>query len=71
MFRHKKKIPKKYDQETQEPVLRVSICTGETVAGFRSRTSGEIEEVMLIRDDRNLEEFMNQYGLTEVPRKVY
>lgn len=71
MFRHKKKILKKYDQETQDPVLHVSICTGETVAGFRSRTSGEIEEVMLIRDERDLEEFMNQYGLTEVPRKIY
>ena len=36
------------------PVIRSSICTGEQVAGFKDLTSGKFEELMLLRDDRDL-----------------
>ena len=46
----KKKIVKKtYDRENMKPVIRVSICTGEEVAGFKDIRTGKIEEIMLIR----------------------
>ena len=39
----KKKIMEqtvKYDPESQYPVIRSSICTGEKVAGFKDKTGG-------------------------------
>ncbi len=58
-----------YDHENQRPVLRCSICTGEQVAGFKDIHTGKFEEVMLIRDERELREFMAQYGVSEVTRE--
>lgn len=69
--RKKKREPEEYDRENKVPVLHASICTGETVAGFRDKKSGKFEEVMLVRGDRDLQEFMDRYGLTEIPKKEY
>lgn len=64
------KIPEaSYDHENQRPILRCSICTGEQVAGFKNIHTGRFEEVMLIRNDRELREFMEQYGVSEVTRE--
>lgn len=72
LFFHKKKVVKKtYDAEVYRPILRRSICTGETVAGFRHRHDGSFKEVMLIRDDQDLKEFMETYSLSEVPATEY
>ena len=56
MFR--KRVPKaEYDKESQKPVIRASICTGEQVAGFKDIHTGKFTEVMLIRNQKDLEEF--------------
>ena len=60
---------KSYDPETQRPVLRCSICTGEQVAGFKDIRSGKFEEVMLIRDKNDLDDFMGQYGIREISKE--
>ena len=61
-----------YDPKTVKPVLRRSICTGETTAGFRE-LSGErkYREIMLIRNEKDLREFMETYGIGEVPDTEY
>ena len=41
-----------YDPETERPVIRASICTGEQVAGFKNKTTGAFREIMLIRSER-------------------
>lgn len=61
---HKKAKPQGYDRETQRPVIRAGICTGEQVAGFRDRRTGKFTEIMLIRDRRDLEEFREVYGIS-------
>ncbi len=58
-----------YNPQTHRPILRCSICTGEQVAGFKDLRTGKFEEVMLVRDDRELREFMERYGLSEVPKE--
>ncbi len=61
-----------YDPETQEPVLRCSICNGEQVAGFKDRGTGTFTEVMLIRTPADLETFRTRYGIDNGQiRKVY
>ena len=71
LFHKKKKEVKSYDKENYEPVLRSSICTGETTAGFRHRTSGKFIEDRLIVSDKDLKEFKELYGITEELRTIY
>ena len=71
MFFRKKKKVKEYDRETLEPVLCRSICTGETTAGFRNRATGKYTEYTLIRTEADLNEFREQYGITEEMKVIY
>ena len=58
--------PEPYDPATQTPVIRCSICTGEKVAGFKNKTDGHFTEVMLIRSDKDLKAFKEQYRVDTV-----
>ena len=54
-----------------KPVIKCSICNGEQVAGFQDIHTGAFEEDMLIRDGSDLKEFMELYGITEEPERIY
>ncbi len=54
-----------YDKGGKVPVIRCSVCTGEQVAGFRDPVSGKFGELMLLRDDRDLAEFLRRYQVEE------
>lgn len=58
-----------YDKDTKKPVLKCSICNGEQVAGFKDIQTGKFEEVTLIRNAKELEEFMNRYGIKEISKE--
>ena len=70
MFKKRQLQKASYDKENQIPILKCSICNGEQVAGFKDVHTGKFEEVMLIRNDRDLEEFKGKYGV-EVVGKEY
>jgi hypothetical protein len=59
-----KKPAKSFDRTQCKPVLHCSICTGEQVAGFKDLQTGHFEDVMLIRTPKDLDTFLEQYGLT-------
>lgn len=59
-----------YDSAKQKAVIRCSICTGEQVAGFQDVHTGKFEEVMLIRNQADLQHFKEQYGVEEIT-KIY
>ena len=61
---------KEYDPAVCRPVLRCSICTGEQVAGFQDLRTGRFEEAELIRNDRELQDFLDRYGLKDI-EKIY
>lgn len=66
MFGKRKKtetIP--FDKSGKIPVIRSSICTGEQVAGFKDAASGRFEELMLVRDGKDLAEFLRRYQVEE------
>ncbi len=69
MFRKKQPVKKEYDRDNQKPVLRCSICTGEQVAGFKNIHTGQWEEVMLIKNEEDLETFKRMYDLKEVAKE--
>ncbi len=62
MFGRKKAAPV-FDRTGKTPVIRASICTGEKVAGYRDE-KGRFTEVMLIRGDRDMQEFLDRYGFS-------
>lgn len=63
--RRKKQQVNPYNKEGKIPVIRSSICTGEQVAGFRDAASGKFEEIMLIRTDSDLRDFLRLYQVEE------
>lgn len=67
----KKTVVKSYDKERQKPVIKVSICNGEQVVGFKDIHTGKIEEIMLIKSPEDLERFKKIYGITEEIEKEY
>lgn len=58
-----------YDPAVQKPVLRCSICTGEQVAGFKDLHTGKFTDIMLIRNEKDLQSFKEQYGVTEITKE--
>lgn len=68
MFGRKKK-QLSYDHENLKPVIRCSICNGEQVAGFKDVHTGKFDEIMLIRNEKDLKEFMDMYGVDTVTRE--
>ena len=71
-FRKKeKKIEPKYDPSIRRPAIRSSICTGEKVAGFENLQTEKFEEIQLIRNDKDLQEFKKRYGIEGEIRTIY
>lgn len=63
--RRKKHAAVPFDKSGKIPVIRSSICTGEQTAGFQDEATGKIQEVMLIRGEADLREFVEEYNLDE------
>ncbi|MBR3278291.1 MAG: aspartate dehydrogenase, partial [Lachnospiraceae bacterium] len=53
------------DRENMKPILHASICTGETVAGFKNRRTGKFEEVMLVKSEADKVLFKEIYDITD------
>ncbi len=60
---------KEYDREQFKPVMKCSICNGEKVAGFQNIRTGKFEEIMLIRSEADLQDFMRTYGIESVTKE--
>ena len=58
-----------FDPDKQTAVIKCSLCTGEQVAGFKSKEDGHFTEVMLIRDDKDLAEFKEIYRIEEIKKE--
>lgn len=58
-----------YNPENQTAVLKCSICNGEQVAGFKDKQTGHFTEVCLIRNGKELDEFMEKYGLSTIMKE--
>ena len=71
MFGKKKSVIPQipYDPEIQRAVLKCSICNGEQVAGFKDKMTGKFTEVCLIRDDKELDKFMELYDLSSISKE--
>ena len=66
-----KKLHKTYDKNEWTPVLKSSICTGETVAGFRNNHTGIFRDECLIRSQEDLSNFKEVYCIDFEMEKIY
>ena len=68
LFRRKTQ-PNPFPPDRYEPVLRRSICTGETTACVRERETGKVHDLLLIRTEQDLKQFAADYGVgpSEIP----
>lgn len=69
MFGRKAVKKKTYDKENLRPILRCSICNGEQVAGFKNIHTGKFEEVMFIRNEKDLAEFKAMYDIETITKE--
>ena len=67
----KKTVIKTYDKENKTPVIKASICNGEQVVGFKNIHTGKIEEIMLIKNQVDLDAFKKMYGIDDEIGKEY
>lgn len=58
-----------FQPESHKPILKCSICTGEQVAGFKDINTGAFTEVMLIKDGKDLDRFMEMYDLAAITKE--
>jgi len=58
-----------YNPTEYTAVIKASICNGEQVAGFKNKKTGQFTEVLLIRGDKDLEEFKKRYGVEEIKKE--
>lgn len=65
MLFRRKKPQASFDTTGKVPVVRTSICTGEQTAGFRDEATGKFYEIMLLRGQADLQEFLETYGVSQ------
>ena len=72
LFKKKDKTTPLISMEDSVPVLRCSICTGEQVLCSKDRKTGQLTELMLIRNPSDLFEFCdaNEISADDV-QKIY
>ena len=70
MFGKKKTLPiQQFDKENYRAVLKCSICTGEQVAGFKDIHTGEFHDIMLIKNEDDLDAFRKMYDVTVIAKE--
>lgn len=52
-----------YDRNNLVPVVRASICTGEKVAGFKDLHTGKFQEIMLVKNEKDMQKFLTKYNI--------
>ncbi|HIV86090.1 MAG TPA: aspartate dehydrogenase [Candidatus Monoglobus merdigallinarum] len=61
----RKKEVMAFDRSKFTPVIRRSICTGESTAGFKDLKTGKFLEIMRISGKKDFHEFLKTYGIKE------
>ena len=63
LFRKREQPRIPCDPAAQEPAVRTSICTGETVVGFLDRRTGKFREYELARNRSDVDVFCERVGI--------
>lgn len=70
LFKRKQAQKLSYDKETQIPVMRSSICTGERSFGFKDKETGRVSEYCAIKTDEELKAVLDKFGIAQEDLKI-
>ena len=62
----KREVTQRIDILNKKPMIRKNQSTGEMVAGFLDPVTGAFEVAMEINDERDIDEFLEEYDLSVV-----
>ena len=62
----KKEVSKRINVANKKPMIRKNQTTGEMVGGFLDPETGVFEAAMDISDERDIDEFLEEYDLSVV-----
>ncbi len=62
----KREVSERIDILNKKPMIRKNQSTGEMVAGFLDPMTGAFEVAMEIYDERDIDEFLEEYALSVV-----
>lgn len=62
----KREVSERIDILNKKPMIRKNQATGEMVAGFLDPHTGAFEIAMEINDERDIDEFLEEYDLSVV-----
>lgn len=66
MLATKRELSQRIDILNKKPMIRKNQATGEMVAGFLDPLTGSFEVVMDINDERDIDDFLEEYDLSVV-----
>lgn len=66
MLLAKKEAQERIDVRNKKPMIRKNTATGEMAAGFLDPQTGVFELVMEVRDERDIDAFLEEYDLSVV-----
>lgn len=61
MFFKKQKRPA--SRSDDDVYMESSICTGETLIGFRNKNTGKLENAVVVRSQSDIDDFYAEHGL--------
>ncbi len=67
----KKSTPLPYDKMNKKPVIKARHLFSIADAGFKDIHTGKIEEIMLIKNEADLDTFRKMYGIEGKIEKEY
>ena len=62
----RREVSERIDILNKKPMIRKSQATGEMIAGFLDPVTGDFEVAMEINDERDIDEFLDEYDLSVV-----
>ena len=62
----KREVSERIDILNKKPMIRKIQATGEMIAGFLNPVTGDFEVAMEINDERDIDEFLDEYDLSVV-----
>ena len=52
-----------YDKAKEEPVIKKSICTGETTVGFADKNTGKFRDIRRADSEKDIATFCRETGI--------
>lgn len=62
----KREVSERVEVLNKKPMIRKNQVTGEMVAGFLNPVTGAFEVAMEINDERDIDDFLEEYDLSVV-----